>query len=227
MKDLVFTAGSVPEAVASAVDTLGVAPEGLRYVVLDPGEVASGRSPARPARIAVLVVGAGADKAAPGPEPEIPGGLEECLGGLTAALGRAAGVEARFALTEDDEALTVRISTSDNGFLWGSGGEVFEALEHIVHRVAARFAGGRRVAVRDDAYRDRRDAALRCQAQEAAAEVRRDGQPRELRKLNSYERRVIHVALEGEEGVRTRSVGSGEQRVLLVEPARSGATDET
>ncbi len=227
MKDLVFTAGSVDDAVASAADTLGVAPQGLRYFVLDAGEPAKGRSPARPARIAVLVEQGGLERSGPDPDPELPGGLEECLRDLAAALGRASGVDVRFALDEGAETLNVRLSTSDRELLWGSGGEVFEALEHVVHRVAARFGGGRRVAVRDAEYRERRDAALRQRAQEAANDVRRDGQPRELKKLNSYERRVIHMALEGEGDIRTRSVGSGPERVLLVEPAGSDSPKET
>ena len=38
-------------------------------------------------------------------------------------------------------------------------------------------------------------------------------------RLNSYERRVVHMALAGEPGIRTSSVGEGAERRLTVAPA--------
>jgi predicted RNA-binding protein Jag len=49
--------------------------------------------------------------------------------------------------------------------------------------------------------------------------VRADGVARTTDPLNSYERRVIHVALSTEEGVVTFSVGEGSGRRVTVAPA--------
>jgi spoIIIJ-associated protein len=42
--------------------------------------------------------------------------------------------------------------------------------------------------------------------------------------LNAYERRVVHVALQGEPGVTTYSVGEGSARRVTVGPAAPGAS---
>ena len=49
--------------------------------------------------------------------------------------------------------------------------------------------------------------------------VRGDGRPRESRPLNAYERRIIHVAISEEPGLRTFSVGEGADRRVTVAPA--------
>jgi spoIIIJ-associated protein len=148
-------------------------------------------------------------------------GPAQRIGDLAAALGRASGVGVRAVVSEEADTIAIEISSDDPAFLWGEQGEVFDALEHVIRRLAVRFAEGRRIVIRDQAHRERRDAALRERARAVAAAVRRDGRTQEMRDLNSYERRVIHLALEGEAGVRTRSVGSGEGRTLLVESAEA------
>jgi spoIIIJ-associated protein len=230
MKDLVFSGADVTDAVQAAALALDAPTDTIRYIVLDTGAPAQGRQAARPARIAVLVDAQDepqreASRADQEPAHQEPADLEGRLSTLANALGRAADVGTRVALTEDAETLTIQVSTEEPAFLWGKQGEVFEALEHVIRKVAVRHAQGRRIVIRDDAHRERRDAALREHAREAAAGVRGDGLTRELRNLNSYERRVIHLALEGEAGVRTRSVGSGDERTLLVEPAERDAAD--
>ncbi|MYH40329.1 MAG: hypothetical protein F4150_00765 [Chloroflexi bacterium] len=55
-------------------------------------------------------------------------------------------------------------------------------------------------------------------AQEIAAEVRDTGDVITLEPLSAAERRIIHLAIEKEEGVRSESVGEGEERQVEVLP---------
>jgi len=57
--------------------------------------------------------------------------------------------------------------------------------------------------------------------------VRASGQARTLQRLNAYERRVVHMALQAEPGITTRSDGEGAERRLTVAPAGSGAGEPT
>ena len=83
---------------------------------------------------------------------------------------------------------------------------------------AERALEPRRLVVACEGYRTERDEALRRTARELAAAVRQDGVPRTTRPLNSYERRVVHVTLTGEPGVRTYSVGEEGNRRVTVAP---------
>jgi len=61
-------------------------------------------------------------------------------------------------------------------------------------------------------------------AAEAAAEkVRGSGMPYSFPPMNSRERRLLHMACRGLDGVETASVGEGQDRFLVVYP--EGKTD--
>src|SRR5262249_56927914 len=68
-------------------------------------------------------------------------------------------------------------------------------------------------------YRLLRIEELRLSAMTAAEKVKRTGQPFRFNPMNSRERRVIHLALRGEEAVRSESLGSGPQLQVGVYPA--------
>jgi spoIIIJ-associated protein len=71
-------------------------------------------------------------------------------------------------------------------------------------------------------YREERDAWLAGRARELAAEVLREGRAHEMEPLNAYERRIVHIALSDQPGVRSVSVGSGSDRRLTIAPAAPG-----
>jgi spoIIIJ-associated protein len=231
MSDRAFTGASVAEAVATAARALGVPAERLRYVVLEAGSPGGHGIGGTPARIAVLAEasregprGAGA-AAAPVPrsaEPPTPAGVTELapvLRGLVRSLAEAAGVDLGAELEEKDGVLTVRLEGPGCALLLEEEGEVFEALEHLLQRVAARPGPRPRVVLDCPGYRDTRDDSLRAEARALAEAVRSDGRPRESRPLNAYERRIIHVAISEEPGLRTFSVGEGADRRVTVAPA--------
>ena len=55
-------------------------------------------------------------------------------------------------------------------------------------------------------------------AHEVAQEVRETGDVITLEPMPASERRIVHLALENEPGVRTESVGSGDRRQVEVLP---------
>ena len=103
--------------------------------------------------------------------------------------------------------------------LLGDEAAGLRALEHLLQRIWGRGDEPRRLRVDCAGYRERRDEALRVQAHALAVAVRQDGVARTTDPLNAYERRVIHVTLDAESGVRTYSVGEGRDRRVTVAPA--------
>jgi spoIIIJ-associated protein len=227
VSDRAFTGRDVAEALAAASRALGVPAERLRYVVLEAGTAGGHGIGGTPARIAVLVEGGPGRAAASGEPAGPPAGPPTdpapVLRGLVRSLAEAAGVDLAAELEEEDGVLAVRVEGSGSPLLLEEDGEVLRALEHLLQRTASRPGARQRVIVTCPGYREKRDEGLRAEARALAQAVRLDGRPRETRPLNAYERRIVHIAVSEEPGLRTFSVGEGVDRRVTVAPAEPEA----
>ena len=75
-----------------------------------------------------------------------------------------------------------------------------------------------RVVIDADGYRERRAEALRAEADEAAEEALRSGEPVELEPMPASERRIVHEYLRERGDVETHSEGDEPERRLVVSP---------
>ena len=70
-------------------------------------------------------------------------------------------------------------------------------------------------------YREKRFQELKERAVEYAAKVKEDGKTQVISSLNPSERRVVHVALQDDPDIRSRSVGEGLfKKVLIYKPGK-------
>ncbi|MDO9445475.1 MAG: R3H domain-containing nucleic acid-binding protein, partial [Dehalococcoidia bacterium] len=111
--------------------------------------------------------------------------------------------------------------TSDElGVLIGRRGETLAALQYVVNTIVARGQQKTPVFGIDiEGYKRRREQMLIDLAREIAQEVRETGDVITLEPMPAYERRIIHLTLREEPGVKTESVGSGDNRQVEVMPA--------
>ena len=72
-----------------------------------------------------------------------------------------------------------------------------------------RFDGDRRSSFSHDDV-------LRQQALDAAKEVHQWGSPKTLPPMNSHDRRIVHITLEGDTDLTTNSIGDGEKRSVVI-----------
>ncbi len=225
MKDQVFTGADVTAAVAAAAGALGVAPADLRYVVLESGGPGIRGGAATSARIAVLLDGSGRgartqeEAATPQAAPEDPA---QGLRRVVQDVARAARVEIDVEIQETGEAVALKLSGDGCAFLMEDEGEALEALEHLLQRAFGRAVAPRRLTVDCAGQRERREDALRQMALGLAEQVRADGVSRTTRPLNSYERRLVHVVIGDQAGLRTFSVGEGADRRVTIALAGPG-----
>jgi spoIIIJ-associated protein len=229
VRDQIFSGRDVAAAVDAAGRALGLAPQALRYVVLDAGQAPSPAHGGTPARIAVLLdrpgTGPGGPRiVAPSVRPEPRAGIRA----VVRALAEAAEIDVDVQIEDEPEALVVRLGGAGEGFFLEADGAVLRALEHLLQRMYARDLHPRRLVLECGAFREMRSEGLRQQALSLARDVRRDGVARTTETLNAYERRIVHLALSEQEGIRTYSVGEeGERRVTvaLAEPPTSGSSE--
>jgi spoIIIJ-associated protein len=122
--------------------------------------------------------------------------------------------------SRDDADLAVTFSGADQQLLLDRDAELLLAMEHIAHRWL-RLDPRLHDRVRFDCgeYRAARLADLKLSARVAAQRVRETGQPFQFNPMSPRERRIVHLELNGAQGVRTESEGSGDRRQLVIYPA--------
>jgi len=98
-----------------------------------------------------------------------------------------------------------------------------EAVQYLVNRVVNPRADGRKWVNLDvGGFREEGDPVVKAMAERLAAAARRTGKILGVAPISPRERRQIHLALVGVEGVSTRSEGEGIFRQLLIVPAGGG-----
>lgn len=103
------------------------------------------------------------------------------------------------------------------GSLIGKRGETLDALQYLTSMVANR--GDKeyvRVTLDTCNYRDKRRKALQELAQRISKTVLRTGKSVSLEPMNPYERRIIHSAVTGIDGVSSHSIGEEPNRRVII-----------
>lgn len=136
-------------------------------------------------------------------------------------------IEAQVRAEEHRGGVRLELSGKDAGLLIGKRGQTLEALQFLVGRILDRQVGDRtRVELDVGGYRERRQQELEQQARRLARQVKVTGEAIVLEPMASAERRIIHLALEGDGAVRTESVGDGRDRRLVIVPVAAQAKAE-
>lgn len=116
--------------------------------------------------------------------------------------------------------IRVDVSGEDEEYLFADGARLLYALNHLVNQAFFRHCRSDCSFLVDSSnYRGDRTVELELMAKKAAERVRASGVKVVLQPMPSTERRVIHLALAGAEGVRTLSEGTGRYRRVLIIPA--------
>ena len=120
----------------------------------------------------------------------------------------------------NDAEVIADLDGKDKELLLERGAELLKALEHLAHR-ALRLepAFHEKIHLDSGGYRALRFEELRMTARVAAERVQTSKQPFRLNPMSSRERRIVHLTLKEIPGIRTESVGVGEERQVVIHPA--------
>ena len=152
-------------------------------------------------------------------------GKGEIARGLVEGLLKHMGVRAQVSVRQGAEPITLDISGRDLGALIGWRGETLRALQSVTNVMVGRhLAEGERIIVDVERYRQRREHTVREIAMRAARQVKMTGDAITLDAMQPFERRAIHLALEGDPDVTSSSIGEEPDRRVVVGPRK--AADE-
>jgi spoIIIJ-associated protein len=104
----------------------------------------------------------------------------------------------------------------------GPEGRTLDSLQYLLRKMVARHLADRiMLALNAGDFRERRTEELKIRALELAAQVKADGKTQAIPALNPSERRVVHMVLQDDKGIRSRSVGEGLfKKVLIYKPGK-------
>ena len=208
LKAIEATGKNEEEAIANALRELGKSREEVSVELLErsrSGFFGIGAVPAK-VRVSYEYVETNAEKA------------EAFLKGLLERLGSDAVPVVESAIDEKgDECLLVNLTGEKLGMLIGRRGETLDAIQHLTGYAINRGQNKRvHISVDAEEYRAKREESLKSLAYKIAAKVVKYRKNMTLEPMNSYERHVIHTALQDYEEVSTFSTGSEPNRRVVV-----------
>ena len=121
----------------------------------------------------------------------------------------------------EDGTRRIVIEGDDASTLIGHHGDTLDALQYLANLACARknINGERdksRVTIDIEGYRAKREETLRALARRMAAKALRNRRSVMLEPMSAYERRIIHSEIQDIEGVSTNSVGSDNNRKIVI-----------
>ena len=115
-----------------------------------------------------------------------------------------------------------RVSGSYEDDLTGQDGRTLDSLQYLLRKIVSRKISDKiRLSIDVGDYRERRNQELKDLAVDYAALVKQNGKTQVIPSLNPSERRIVHVALQDDGDIRSRSVGEGLfKKVLIYKPGK-------
>ena len=139
--------------------------------------------------------------------------------GFKATVYTATTVTSNHGESEDDAPISAEIQLNESKYLIGKHGVNLAALQHLL-RIFVRKQAGEQInfSVDVNGYREDQRQSIVDFTNEMAEKAFQEKKAIILRPMNAYERRLVHVELADHEGVKTESIGEGEERKVVIKP---------
>ena len=207
-KEITVTGKTIEEAIANAVAALEApSAEALTYTVLEEPRKGLFGIGATPAKIEAVYQKTSSDIA---------------LEFVRQIVSRMELTEATVTMTDGENGeKRISVDGDDAGVLIGHHGETLDSLQYLTNLAANKKIEGEKreyikVTVDVEGYRAKREETLRSLARRMADKVLRYKKSVMLEPMNPYERRIIHSEVQNIAGVATNSIGSENNRRVVI-----------
>jgi spoIIIJ-associated protein len=209
MNFLEFDGKTTEEAIESACSHFQVPPEQLEIEIVSVGSPGIFGLGGRKARV----------RAALTQEPE--GDLLPLARGILEQVLAKMHEPATLTASHEEDRISLLIESADAGLLIGKQGQTLDALQYLITKMVAKQTRRKaRIAIDVEAYRARHNEALSQLAKKSGEKVRRSGKSVTLNPMNPYDRRIVHMALQGDKDLKTISRGEGLYKKVVISPVR-------
>ncbi|MDP3430262.1 MAG: KH domain-containing protein, partial [Desulfomicrobium sp.] len=150
--------------------------------------------------------------------------LEADIRTIMVALLKPIAANVTLAIDTTASPVTVHIDDQDNsGLIIGRDGQTITALQYLANRIISKsWPQSPRIQLDAGDYRQKQEEQLMGIAQFLSEKAKKSGRVQSTRPLSSFHRRVVHMALQNDRGVQTRSKGEGHMKRVLILPVKRG-----
>jgi spoIIIJ-associated protein len=132
-------------------------------------------------------------------------------------------IDSPVSVEETEEAIILNIKGDGSGLLIGKRGQNLDAIQYIVNKAVHHSVNGHKMIIIDtETYRERREESLVAMAMKLGEKVKKTKKPVTVGHMNAHDRRIIHIAIQNDATLTTKSRGDGEYRKILILPVRRG-----
>jgi spoIIIJ-associated protein len=144
--------------------------------------------------------------------------LQRIVGAITS--------DAEISAEASSERILLNVSGGNAGKLIGKKGQTLEAIQSVVEKIVNKHNNHNnsdkiRVQVDVGGYLETKKDNLEKLAMRLADKSKRISKPISLGQMSAYDRRIVHLALKDDSGVRTQSRGEGYMRKLVIFPIKN------
>lgn len=132
--------------------------------------------------------------------------------------------DAKITAQNQAKVLYFKIQGGDAARIIGKRGQTLDSIQYLVEKaVNKQFGPGIPVEIDVEDYLERRRSELIELATRLADKAIQTGKPMVINRINSQDRRVVHLALKENREIRTQSAGNGDLRKLLILPRKKSS----
>ncbi len=144
--------------------------------------------------------------------------IKEFAQGILAKMNITSG---NVEVTQDNGIFYVTINNSkDAGFIIGKEAKLLDSFQHLLNQMINKAEKKKiQVIIDVDGYRERRKKALLEKVDSIAKRVKETGRSYTFEPLHASNRKVVHQQIEKDSALRTRTIGDGSRKRVIVLPA--------
>ncbi len=225
MKSVEFEGKTVEEAIQKACEQLQTPREALEIEILENGSSGFLGLGAKKAQIRAAVKEKAIDarKEAEHSSSEDTHAAQQAQKILKDILDRLE-INGQIEMKEEAERIYLNICGDGSGLLIGRKGQTLDALEYLLNKIVHKHQEGqKRIVVDTENYRARREESLVNLARRLGDKARKMGRPVTISPMNAHDRRIVHLALQDDRSLHTRSTGTGLFRKIVISPDKKSS----